>query len=147
MPPKPGRVNKEFGDVQAKNYDGVAVSYFDQNNIFLWKMVIDGQGPFTGGKFVVEVNMEEYPFKCPKIKFLTKAYHPNIAADGQICLAAIEGNWVPTKTASDVLDFILTTFRAPTDENAQDMEIANHWKTNRTTWEAKAAEWTQMYAK
>jgi ubiquitin-protein ligase len=39
-------------------------------------MVIDGDGPFTGGKFIVELNFDGFPFKAPKVKFLTKAYHP-----------------------------------------------------------------------
>ena len=110
-------------------------------------MVIEGQGPFTGGKFIVKLGFTEYPFKPPTIEFLTKVYHPNVGADGKICTQAIDSNWVPTKSSCDVIDFILTTFRAPTDENAQDMEIATMWKNKRSQWEATAAEWTQQYAK
>jgi len=91
--------------------------------------------------------MNEYPFKAPGIKFLTKAYHPNIDKEGKICMQALESNWVPTKSACDVVDFVLTTFRAPTDENAQDMEIATVWKNSRSKWAATAAEWVQLYAK
>lgn len=78
---------------------------------------------------------------------MTKVYHPNVSKDGEICTKAIETDWVPTKNCFDVIDFVLTTFRAPNDENPQDNEIANHWKSNKTTWAAKAAEWTQLYAK
>lgn len=131
----------------AKPYEGVTISFFNEDDPFKWKMVIDGTDAFKGGKFVVELDFSEYPFKPPQIKFLTKVYHPNVAADGKICTLAIETNWVPTKSASDVVDFVLTTFRAPTDENAQDMDIANKWKNNRAQWEATAAEWTNMYAK
>jgi len=110
-------------------------------------MVIDGEAEFKGGKFIVEIDMGEFPFKPPGIKFLTKAYHPNIDKEGKICTQALETGWVPTKSACDVVDFVLTTFRAPTDENAQDMDIANQWKSDRKKWAATAAEWVQLYAK
>lgn len=109
-------------------------------------MTIDGDGPFAGGKFVVELNFDEYPFKPPKIKFLTKIWHPNVADDGQICTQAIDNNWVPTKSSCDVIDFVLTTFRGPSDENAQNTEAATQWKNDNKGWLAKAAQWTKSYA-
>ena len=147
MPPKTGRVMKEFKDVGAKNYDGVTISFFDDSDPFNWKMVIDGQDAFKGGKFIVALNFSEYPFKPPAIEFKTKVYHPNVANDGKICTQAIDSNWVPTKSACDVIDFVLTTFRHPTAENAQDMDIANVWSNKKSQWEATAAEWVQLYAK
>lgn len=59
------------------------------------------------------MNFDEYPFKPPKIEFKTKAYHPNIDNEGKICTQAIDNGWVPTKSACDVIDFVLTTFRCP----------------------------------
>jgi len=46
MAPKAGRVNKEFANVQAKNYEGVTVSYFDDSDVFKWKVVITGTNEF-----------------------------------------------------------------------------------------------------
>ena len=104
--------------MQAKQYKGVTISYFDESDLFKWKMVIEGEQEFTGGKFVVELDYSDnFPFQAPKIKFLTKVYHPNVSKEGGICTQALETNWVPTKSACDVVDFVLTTFRAPSDEN------------------------------
>jgi ubiquitin-conjugating enzyme E2 D/E len=48
--------------------------------------VIDGQNEFAGGKFIVELDFNDnFPFQAPKIKFLTKVYHPNISKEGGIC--------------------------------------------------------------
>lgn len=109
--------------------------------------MIDGTDAFVGGKFVVHLDFEEYPFKPPKIQFKTKAYHPNIDKEGKICTLALDNGWVPTKKATEVIDFVLTTFRAPQAENAQDMDIANEWSNNHAKWAATAAEWVQKYAK
>ena len=88
----------------------------------IWNITIDGpEGtPFIGGKFVVNLDFtDNYPFKPPKIKFVTKIYHPGVKTDtGEICTQAIEQQWVPTLNAKFVIEAILTILQAPTAENA-----------------------------
>jgi len=58
-----------------------------------WNVSIPGPkgSPYEGGKFVVNLDYtDNYPFKCPKIKFVTKIYHPNIKTEeGEICAESI----------------------------------------------------------
>ena len=98
----------------------------DINN---WDIVIIGpeQTPFHGGKFVVNLDHSDgYPFKPPKIKFLTKIYHPNVKTDtGENCMQAIESKWVPTLNANFIAQAILTLIRSPSADNALEPDIAN----------------------
>ena len=116
----------------------------------IWNITIDGpEGtPFIGGKFVVNLDFtDNYPFKPPKIKFVTKIYHPGVKTDtGEICTQAIEQQWVPTLNAKFVIEAILTVLQTPTAENAQEIAIAQVMQSNRAQWEATAAEWVQQYA-
>mmetsp|Transcript_45888 Transcript_45888/g.60830 ORF Transcript_45888/g.60830 Transcript_45888/m.60830 type:complete len:121 (-) Transcript_45888:151-513(-) len=116
----------------------------------IWNITIDGpEGtPFIGGKFVVNLDFtDNYPFKPPKIKFVTKIYHPGVKTDtGEICTQAIEQQWVPTLNAKFVIEAILTVLQTPTAENAQEIAIAQIMQSNRNQWEATAAEWVQQYA-
>lgn len=97
--------------------------------MFVWKLIIQGpEGtPFVGGRFIVNVDFSDnYPFKPPKIKFLTKIYHPNVKTDtGEICMQAIESKWVPTLNASFIAQAVMTLIRSPSADNALEVDIAN----------------------
>lgn len=135
--------------MQAKPIPGATVALVDENDLWSWNVTIDGpEGtPFLGGKFVVNLDFNDnYPFKNPKVKYLTKIYHPNVSAEGQICMQAIENNWVPTRNANFVIEYLLTMIKAPEPENPQDNDIAEVYKNKYAQWQATAAEWTVQYA-
>jgi hypothetical protein len=60
-----------------------------------------GDSPYSGGVFFLSITFPtDYPFKPPKVSFTTKIYHPNINANGSICLDILRDQWSPALTIS-----------------------------------------------
>ena len=57
--------------------------------MYNWTITMKGPigTPYEDGIFIIDWNFpDEYPFKPPKIKFLTEILHINWDKDGKICL-------------------------------------------------------------
>ncbi|KAG6736509.1 hypothetical protein POTOM_060640 [Populus tomentosa] len=99
------------------------------------------------GVFKLELFLpEEYPMAAPKVRFLTKIYHPNIDKLGRICLDILKDKWSPALQIRTVLLSIQALLSAPNPDDPLSENIAKHWKTNEAEAVETAKEWTRLYA-
>lgn len=142
------RIQKELLDLQKDPPANCSAGPANDDK-FIWTATIIGpeDSPYSGGVFTLSINFpNDYPFRPPKCNFVTKIYHPNINANGSICLDILKDQWSPALTISKVL---LSISSLLTDANPDDPlvpEIAQIYKTNRPKFEATAKEWTKKYA-
>lgn len=86
------------------------------NNIMIWNAVIFGphDTPFEDGTFKLTIEFtEEYPNKPPTVRFVSKMFHPNVYADGGICLDILQNRWSPTYDVSAILTSIQVSRMLP----------------------------------
>ncbi|CAB4375801.1 unnamed protein product [Rhizophagus irregularis] len=147
-PPLPKRIIKETERLIADAVPGINAKPHEEN-LRYFDVDITGpeQSPFEGGVFKLELFLpEEYPMSPPKVRFLTKIYHPNIDKLGRICLDILKDKWSPALQIRTVLLSIQALLSAPNPDDPLANDVAQHWKDNEQEAIAKAREWTQTYA-
>jgi len=120
------------------------------DNLRYFDVVITGPegSPYENGKFKLELFLpDEYPMVAPKVRFLTKIYHPNIDRLGRICLDVLKNNWSPALQIRTILLSIQALLSSPNPDDPLANEVAEEWKNNHAHAIETARDWTARYAK
>ncbi|KAJ8484007.1 hypothetical protein OPV22_016492 [Ensete ventricosum] len=138
----PRRIIKEAQRLLSEPEPGIsALPSEDNMRSFSVKILGPNQTPYEGGVFKLELFLpEQYPLVAPKVRFLTKIYHPNIDKLGRICLDILKDKWTPALQIRTVLLSIQALLSSPNPDDPLSENIAKHWKSN----EADALETGQL---
>lgn len=120
------------------------------DDIFNWEVELVGpdNSPYVGGIFVLKMEFPaQYPFKAPKLRFLTKTYHPSVQWEsGDICQDVV-GNWGPTLNAKHCLQVIYSMLQSPESDHPLEEEIAQQLREKPKEFEKTAKKYTKEFAK
>eukprot|EP00030_Apusomonadida_sp_AF-17_P001978 a2202_458.p1 GENE.a2202_458~~a2202_458.p1 ORF type:complete len:187 (-),score=79.97 a2202_458:83-598(-) len=136
------RLMRDFKRLQQDPPEGVSGAPND-DNIMEWQAVVLGPSdtPWEGGTFRLSmVFAEAYPNEAPKVKFITKLFHPNVYADGSICLDILGNAWSPIYDVSAVLCSIQSLLSDPNPASPANAEAAQLFQDNRREYNRKVRE-------
>ena len=143
------RILKEIRDLDSSPHDEFAAGPNSQDDLFRWTATLNGPKgtPYEGGAFYIDIKFPpEYPFKPPRMQFITKIYHPNVDYQGSMSIDILCEKWSPALTISKVLLSISIMVTSPNPDDPLLPEIADLYKKNRKKFNETAAEWTRRYA-
>ncbi|GKT27726.1 ubiquitin-conjugating enzyme E2 2 [Aduncisulcus paluster] len=123
------------------------------SDMFKWHAAIIGPSKTVWDGAILPLSIEypkDYPMKPPKIKFVTKVFHPNIYPDGKICLDLLQNEWVSSYDIVAVLIAIQSLLTEPNCSSPANCEAARLYEHDREEYDRrvmKCAEdtWTTHF--
>ncbi len=138
-------MQKELKEIDRDKASGVTIQITEGN---LQKLTGFVEGPkdtaYEGGYFVVDITLgrltllenfdtdlapfyndvmiadNQYPFVPPKMRFITKVWHPNVSsASGAICLDILKDQWSPALTLKTALLSLQALLSSPEPADPQ----------------------------
>ncbi len=142
------RIQSELKEI-TKNPPANCSAGPEGEDLYRWQATIMGPSgsPYEGGVFYLRIDFpRDYPFKPPKVVFLTRIYHCNINSGGGICLDILKDQWSPALTISKVLLSICSLMDDPNPDDPLVPDIADLLKSNKTDHDMNAKLFTMKYA-
>ncbi|XP_036790132.1 ubiquitin-conjugating enzyme E2 K-like isoform X1 [Oncorhynchus mykiss] len=161
------RIKREFKEVlksEETSKNQIKVDLVDENFTELrGEIAGPPDTPYEGGRFQLEIKIPEtYPFNPPKVRFITKIWHPNISSvtgaicldilkdqcsvTGAICLDILKDQWAAAMTLRTVLLSLQALLAAAEPDDPQDAVVANQYKQNPEMFTQTARLWAHYYS-
>lgn len=97
--------------------------------------------PYEDGTFRLVLQFDEqYPNKPPSVKFLSPMFHPNVYANGDLCLDILQNRWSPTYDVLLILTSIQSLLNDPNINSPANVEAANLYKDHRSQYVKRVRE-------
>ncbi|XP_074685865.1 NEDD8-conjugating enzyme UBE2F isoform X3 [Strix aluco] len=147
---------KEVAELEANLPCTCKVNFPDPNKLHYFQLtVIPDEGYYQGGKFQFEIEVPDaYNMVPPKVKCLTRIWHPNITETGEICLSllrehSIDGTgWAPTRTLKDLLNFDDPLNIEAAEHHLRDKNHPKLHRSRKNSWQwlpASAGSFTDQH--
>ncbi|GFW92569.1 NEDD8-conjugating enzyme UBE2F [Trichonephila clavipes] len=146
---------KEVQELESSLPYTCTIHFPDPNELHRLQITITpDEGYWRGGKFkfLIEVP-EEYNMVPPKVQCLTRLWHPNINAEGAVCLSVLRLNidgfgWTPSRSLKDVVWGLNCLFSDLLNfEDPLNPKAAEQYSKNKGSFVSTVRQYVHFYAK
>ncbi|GFY93042.1 ubiquitin-conjugating enzyme 30 [Actinidia rufa] len=137
------RLEKELEDIYAHPPTNISFGPIS-DDIFQCQGIIIGPlgTPFEGCTFNLSIKFPiDYPFKPPKVQFLTEVSHPNISVNGTVDINILGDQWSSALTTEDLLNSISSILLDPIVQDPFPDLYGHGWNSR----EDEARGWKHNY--
>ncbi|PIK38158.1 putative ubiquitin-conjugating enzyme E2 S-like [Apostichopus japonicus] len=142
------QVAKEVAALAKTPLEGIKV-YPNEEDITDIQASVEGPAgtPYAGGYFKVRLVLgKDFPRVPPKGYFLTKVFHPNVAANGEICVNTLKRDWKSDMGLKQLLLTIKCLLIYPNPESALNEEAGKLLLEQYEDYFTRAKMMTKIHA-
>jgi ubiquitin-conjugating enzyme E2 G1 len=94
----------------------------------------------------------DYPQSPPTCRFTSEMWHPNVYADGRVCISILHSagddpmgyesaaeRWSPVHTVETIMISIISMLSSPNDESPANIDAAKEWREDRAGFRKRVA--------
>lgn len=147
-------LRRQLNELAKNPIDLVSVGLTDENNVYDWEILIMGPDGtlYEGGFFKARlVFPPDFPNMPPTMTFVSEMWHPNIYADGKVCISILhapgedamnsqetaEERWRPILGVEAILMSVISILSDPNDESPANLDAAVQWRNDRKGFKTK----------
>eukprot|EP00009_Paramoeba_aestuarina_P002312 CAMPEP_0201522246 /NCGR_PEP_ID=MMETSP0161_2-20130828/16580_1 /ASSEMBLY_ACC=CAM_ASM_000251 /TAXON_ID=180227 /ORGANISM="Neoparamoeba aestuarina, Strain SoJaBio B1-5/56/2" /LENGTH=169 /DNA_ID=CAMNT_0047921029 /DNA_START=19 /DNA_END=528 /DNA_ORIENTATION=+ len=146
---------KQLKEVKKSPVEGFSAGLVDDSDIFKWQIMIIGPPDtlYEGGFFKAVLEFPKtYPNYPPTLTFLTKMWHPNVYADGKVCISILHPpgedqygyeqaseRWSPVQTVESIMLSVISMLSDFNLESPANIDSAKQYKEDLPGFKKKVS--------
>ncbi|KAJ3546738.1 hypothetical protein NMY22_g1939 [Coprinellus aureogranulatus] len=148
-------LRRQLTELTKKPVEGFSAGLVDESNLYEWEVMIIGPPDtlYEGGFFKARLSFPpEFPLQPPKMKFITPMWHPNIYADGTVCISILHApgedqygyedageRWMPVHTVESILLSVISLLSSdkPNLDSPANVDAAKEVRTDFEAYKKK----------
>ncbi|KAG8754935.1 Ubiquitin-conjugating enzyme E2 7 [Serendipita sp. 396] len=126
-----------------------------EEDMFAWEALIEGpkDTPFEGGVFLAKLAFpSDYPLSPFKMRFEPPLFHPNVYADGNVCISILHTGedrtgyelaserWSPVQSVEKVILSVISMLAEPNLESGANIDCCKLYRENKPEYERLVRE-------
>ncbi|TKR76010.1 hypothetical protein L596_017220 [Steinernema carpocapsae] len=148
-------LRRQLAELKKTPVDGFSAGLVSDEDIYKWEVLVIGPPDtlYEGGFFRAILDFpHDYPQKPPKMRFISEIFHPNIGADGNVCISILhepgddrygyekpEERWLPVHTVETILLSVISMLADPNYESPANVDAAKMQRENFTEFKKRVA--------
>jgi ubiquitin-conjugating enzyme E2 G1 len=154
-------LRRQFVELAKNPPDGVSVGLGDDDNIFLWELLIVGPSEtlYEGGFFRCKLEFpNDFPNMPPVMTFTNKMWHPNVYEDGKVCISILhppgddatnsletsEIRWRPILGVESIIISVISMLSDPNDDSPANLDAAVMWRNDKAQFKKEVRKCVRL---
>ncbi|TFK97817.1 ubiquitin-conjugating enzyme [Pterulicium gracile] len=151
-------LRRQLQELTKNPVQGFSAGLVDDDNMFEWEILIIGPADtlYEGGFLKARLSFPpEFPLLPPKLKFSTPMWHPNVYADGVLCISILHApgedqygfeeageRWLPVHTVESILMSVISLLSSdrPNTDSPANVDAAKEVRTDFATYKKKVRQ-------